>query len=385
MGPTTGSFPRTESIMFSGVVNNGVITTPISLSADATDTDDDWNFIGNPYPSAVSADDFVAFNTNITGTLYFWTHVDDISISNPGPDSFNYSTDDYAMYNTVGGIGTSSVSGSTTPTGFVASGQGFFIEAITVGTVTFNNSMRSNAHSNDNFYRPSNAENDSTLEKDRVWLHLTNDDGVFSELLIGFFDDATLQRDRLYDGIRLKGSNFVSFYSKDTTTAEYGIQGRPTFTVDDIVPLGYDSQILGDFTIGLGDIDGILNTTDIYLKDLDLNIIHDLKVSDYTFTSVDGVFPDRFQLQFIDESTLSVDEVLNEDAIAVYLNNNNELEIKQKSRVEINSATVYSMLGAKIISVNDINQKISLNEQASGVYIVVIDTEKGSITKKITR
>ena len=384
MGPTTGSFPRTESVMFSGAVNNGVLTTPISLSADATDTDDDWNFIGNPYPSAISADDFVAFNTNITGTLYFWTHVADVSVSNPGPNTFNYSTDDYAMYNTVGGIGTGSTSGSTAPTGFIASGQGFFLQAITAGTVTFNNSMRSNTYSNTNFYRPNNAENDPVVEKDRVWLHLTNSDGVFSEILIGFFDDATLLRDRLYDGIRIRGTNYASLYSKDAT-GEYGIQGRPTFTVNDIVPLGYDSQILGDFTIGLGEIEGILNTTAIYLKDLDLNIIHDLKVSDYTFTSVDGIFPDRFELQFIEESTLSVDEVVNEDAIAVYLNNNNELEIKQKSSVEINSATVYSMLGAKINSISDMSQKISLNEQASGVYIVVIDTEKGRITKKITR
>ncbi len=384
MGPTTGSFPRTESIMFSGAVNNGVVTAPISLSADATDTDDDWNFVGNPYPSAVSADDFVTFNTNITGTIYLWTHVDDVSISNPGPDAFNYSTDDYAMYNTVGGIGTGSTSGSTTPTGFIASGQGFFLEAITAGTVTFNNSMRSNAHSNNNFYRSNTAENDPDLEKDRVWLQLTNTDGVFSEILIGFFDDATLQKDRLYDGVRIKGVNYASFYSKDDT-AEYGIQGRPTFLVSDVVPLGYDSQVLGDFTIGLGEIDGVLNTTDIFLKDLDLNIIHDLKISDYTFTSTDGVFSDRFELQFLNNTVLNVDEVLNDDAIALYLNASNELEIKQRSAIKINSVAIYSMLGKKIHSVNDMNQKISLNEQASGIYIVVVDTEKSTITKKITR
>ena len=291
MGPITGSFPRTESVVFSGAVNNGVITSPISLSADATDTDDDWNFVGNPYPSAISADDFVTFNTNITGTLYFWTHVTDASISNPGPNTFNYSTDDYAMYNAVGGIGTGSTSGSSAPTGFIASGQGFFLEAITGGTVTFNNSMRSNSYANDDFFRPNTSENTTnTEERDRIWLNMTNADGVFSQLLIGFFDDATLQKDRLYDGVRLKGSNYISFYSKDATN-EYGIQGRPTFIENDIVPLGYDSTILGDLTIGIDTFEGVLNTTDVYLKDLDLNITHDLKLSDYTFTTTNGVFP----------------------------------------------------------------------------------------------
>ncbi|WP_160130505.1 lamin tail domain-containing protein [Kordia antarctica] len=384
MGPTAGTFPRTETVLFSGIVNNGVLTTPISLSADATDADDDWNFIGNPYPSAISADDFVAFNTNITGTLYFWTHVDDVSISNPGPHAFNYSTDDYAMYNTVGGIGTSSISGSSAPTGFIASGQGFFMEAITAGTVTFNNSMRSNTYANNDFFRPNTAENDPTIEKDRVWLNLTNPDGVFSELLIGFFDDATLQKDRLYDGIRLKGSNYVSFYSKDSTN-EYGIQGRPTFIESDIVPLGYDSTILGDLTISLGELDGILNTTDVYLKDLQLNITHDIKLADYTFTTTDGIFPNRFQLQFINTTVLNVEDVITENDLAVYLNTNNELEIKQRTRTQINTVTLYSMLGKQLASINDMNQKISLREQSSGVYIVVIDTEKGKITKKITR
>lgn len=384
MGPTTGSFPRTETITYSGEVNNGVITSPISLSADATDTEDDWNFVGNPYPSAISADAFVALNTNISGTLYFWTHVDDVSPLNPGPFAYNYSTDDYAMYNTVGGVGTGSTSGSSTPTGFIASGQGFFLEAITAGNVTFNNSLRSNAYSNTNFYRSSSTENDTDSEKDRVWLQLTTTEGVFSEILIGFFDDATLQKDRLYDGVRIKGSNYVSFYSKDASS-EYGIQGRPTFAVTDVVPLGYDSQILGDFTIGLGEIDGVLNDTDIYLKDLDLNIVHDLKVADYTFTSTDGVFSNRFELQFTNNAPLSVDEVVNEDAVAVYLNSNNELEIKQLTNVKIKSATVYTMLGATIKTIRDMSKKISLNEQASGVYIVVVETDKGTITKKITR
>ncbi|MGH1386495.1 lamin tail domain-containing protein [Kordia sp.] len=388
MGPTTGSFPRTENVTFSGAINNGVVTSPISLSADASDTDDDWNFVGNPYPSAISADDFVTLNTNITGTLYFWTHVDDASMSNPGPDLYNFSTDDYAMYNASGGVGTGSTSGSTAPTGFVASGQGFFIEAITAGTVTFNNSMRSNTHDNTNFYRPSNAESttESIEERDRIWLNLTNADGAFSQLLIGFFDDATLQKDRLYDGIRLNGSNYLRFYSKDDAH-QYGIQGRPAFVDTDVVPLGYDSAVLGDITISIDQIEGILNTSvvEVYLKDLELNITHNLKLAPYTFETTDGIFADRFQLQFINTILSVEEEVIAEDALAVYLNNNKEIEIKQRTRTVINSVKVYSMLGQLVGAITDMNQKISLREQASGMYLVIIDTEKGSLTKKITR
>jgi hypothetical protein len=293
------------------------------------------------------------------------------------------------MYNATGGVGTGSVSGSTAPTGFIASGQGFFIEALTAGTVTFNNSMRSNTYDNTNFYRPSddgNAENTSQ-ERDRIWLNLTNADGAFSQLLIGFFEDATLQKDRLYDGVRLNGFNYLRFYSKDATH-EYGIQGRPTFTDTDVVPLGYDAAVLGDITISIDQLEGILNTTDVevYLQDLDLNITHNLKQSPYTFTTTDGIFPNRFQLQFINNVILSVEEeVLAEDALAVYLNQQKEIEIKQRTRTQINTVKVYSMMGQLVGMISDMNQKISLREKASGVYIVVIDTEKGTVTKKITR
>ena len=131
----------------------------------------------------------------------------------------------------------------------------------------------------------------------------------------------------------------------------------------------------------------MLNTAvvEVYLKDLELNITHNLKQAPYTFTTTDGMYPNRFQLQFIN-SVLSVEEeLIAEDAVAVYLNTNKEIEIKQRTRTVINSVNVYSMMGKLIGTTTDMNQKVSLREQASGVYVVVIDTEKGSLTKKITR
>ena len=90
-------------------------------------------------------------------------------------------------------------------------------------------------------------------------------------------------------------------------------------------------------------------------------------------------------MQFINNAILSVEDVITENDLAVYLNDAKELEIKQRTRTQISSVKVYSMLGKQIAFNNDMNQKISLRQQASGVYIVVIDTEKGQLTKKITR
>ncbi|MGL6281906.1 MAG: hypothetical protein ACRC2J_05820, partial [Microcoleaceae cyanobacterium] len=109
MTPTNKAmYPSVEEIVFSGKVNNGVITTPIALTPSSVDPGDDFNLVGNPYPSAIDANKFILDNINsnlntgsnkiIDGTLYFWTHIGDISNTNGGPDGLNFSTNDYAVY-----------------------------------------------------------------------------------------------------------------------------------------------------------------------------------------------------------------------------------------------------------------------------------------------
>src|SRR5690606_36037061 len=120
-------FPTTNTVSFSGAVNNGQIAVPLGLSAVAANTNDDFNLVGNPYPSAISATDFILQNPDISGTLYFWSHVTAVSTETPGPDYSNYNRDDYALFNLTGGTRASLTSpASAVPTGFIASGQGFF-------------------------------------------------------------------------------------------------------------------------------------------------------------------------------------------------------------------------------------------------------------------
>jgi hypothetical protein len=70
--------PQNYTQNFIGVPNNGIINMPISRGTYdgvnyvtgvsgtlATRNDDNWNLIGNPYPSAISANAFLATNTNI--------------------------------------------------------------------------------------------------------------------------------------------------------------------------------------------------------------------------------------------------------------------------------------------------------------------------------
>nr|WP_314895938.1 T9SS sorting signal type C domain-containing protein [uncultured Flavobacterium sp.] len=387
-GPTTGSFSRTESVVFTGKVNNGVVTTDIILSPDATDPEDDFNLVGNPYPSAISANSFINTNfPNISGTLYFWTHKADISASGV------YSQGDYAMYNLTGGVatgsttGTASDSGSATPLGYIASCQGFFVEADASGLLIFNNAMRvsSPTTANTQFFKTaSNIE--KTKNSDRVWLNLENADGMFSQQLVGYFDNTTLGYDKGHDGLVNDAGNYVSFYSfinEDT----YRIQGRAAFNENDQVRLGYFSAVAGTFNINIDSKEGVFNQSDtgIYLEDKLLNAIHDLKQGPYSFTTEKGTFNDRFVLRYTNKAEIGKSFNIQENVVLVS-NKNRQIEIN--SSVEtINKVQMYDLSGRLIYQKRNVNTNeltISNLVENHQILLVKIVLQNGqTVTKKI--
>jgi hypothetical protein len=392
MAPTTGTFPTTREVVFSGKVNNGLITQNVFLSANNASNADDKNLLGNPYPSAISADMFLLANPSLQGTIYLWTHVKNISVSNPGPDVLNFKSDDYAMYNLSGGVGVgvapeggnSANASNAIPAGFIASGQGFFVGVDYNSTIVFNNSMRSKSFDNTNFYRA--ADETETLEKDRIWLNLQNKDGMFSQQLIGYFDNATLGFDRGYDGIVSKTSNYVSFYSfidKDI----YRIQGRPVFNENDTVPLGYSSAVSDTFTIAIDTKEGKLNnrSTNIYLEDKLLNVIHDLKQGPYSFTTAKGTFNDRFVLRYQSPTlgTNDLEALVDEVKVAV---NNNQIQISSPKET-MKEVRVYDVLGKLIMERKNVNSnELTIPTRAISQQTLLINitlTNGQKVTRKM--
>ncbi len=334
MMPTVSvpSFPAPgTTVTFSGEVNNGIINVPVVLSANTQPSTYDFNLIGNPYPSAVDGTLLIQNNATLN-TLYFWTHRTAIANATPGPNTYNYVVDDYATYNLSGGV--ASASGSAPPTGKIASGQGFFAEVDAAGTVQFRNEFRSKLFANNDFYRQ------VTSERDRIWLNFENPDGLFSQKLIGYFNEATNAVDRGYDGATLASQNSVSFYSLLDST-NYRIQGRAPFTITDEVPLGFKA-VQGTFKISIPFIEGQLAALDaIYLEDKQLGITHNLKAFPYTFYTNAGVFNNRFVLKYTTESLAISDDIL-ESELVVITNSN---QISFKSTNEMANVQLFDMLG----------------------------------------
>lgn len=333
--------------VFVGVPNNGLVSIPIGTS-------DTSNLIGNPYPSAIDANLFINANNGILeGTIYFWTH-------NTAITNNVYTSDDYAVYNYLGGVGTSASLSSgvnnTKPNGTIASAQAFFVTGINGGGVAkFNNSMRMIGQ-NSSFFKLNATKKTKTndIERHRIWLDLYNSEGAFKQILLGYATGATDDFDSLFDGESFNGNEYLDFYSiiQDKNLV---IQGRALpFEETDEVKLGYSTTIAGVFTIKIDQADELLARQNVFVEDKSSNRIVNLKNENLTFNTAIGVFNDRFVLRFMDK-TLDLDEFEKDKESVVVFNENRQLQVNSTKEF-IDEIAIYDLAGRKIYEKNNINE-----------------------------
>lgn len=376
--PVSPALPLPYTASFSGVPNNGTFTIPISGGANQ------MNLLGNPYPSALFASDFITGNTNVNGTLYFWTH------NTPLNASLQYTASDYAMFNLVGGTLPAPTTGAgtsnlTAPSGYIASGQGFFVKGLANSTATFSNSMR-RAGNNTQFYRLNTPhQQGTTLERHRYWVDITNSQGAFKQVLIGYIEGATLGLDRLFDGDMVDVGNAINLYTAVENT-KLSIQGRPLpFDVADTLPLCYKSTINGTYSIRLSLYDGLFTTQHVYLEDKLLNLIHDLRVAPYSFTTLIGTFEDRFVLRYTVSALGTTDPVFTENSVIVYKNDQG-LYI-DSGAVNMATVSIFDIRGRLLATQKQVNRTTTVFTTlptTNQVLLVRIEAEDGAIvTKKV--
>ncbi len=400
-GPSTfTTTPQNFTATFTGTPNNGVISTPIQrstyigapyvgpTSTMVTLNDDNWNLVGNPYPSALNADTFLATNAaTINGFVKIWTH--GTLPSNMTVDPFyqdyqsNYTVADYITYNSLG---------STPPgyNGMIGAGQGFFVLMNDLGStnenIIFNNTMRSATFDNSQFYRTTNSnENSNSVEKHRIWLELVNPAGTNTKTLVGYANGASQLLDNAFDAPALGVKATFEIYSV-AENKELLIQGRSLpFDENDQIPLGVTAPTNGIYTIALSLVDGLFlqSNQNIYLEDLLLNTIHDLKAAPYHFTIDAGTTSDRFVLRYTNE-TLGNEDFINENDVFVV--SQNQLSVISLQE-HIQSVLVFDVLGRLLIHKKDQNQlEIPLQEiqKNNAPLVIQIILQNGKrINKKV--
>lgn len=386
-GSPIGFFPASQQFTFQGAFNNGVIQSTITNASGGTYND--WNFLGNPYPSAIDAATFFTVNAGIVDNVYLWSQATPLDANASGNDGQNFSGADYAVIS-VSGINTAGASGII-PNSFIPSGQGFFVEALSGTNVTFNNSMRVTGD-NDQFFRSPSSP--STTNREALWLNLTSDNGVFSQIAVAHIEGATDGNDGTSFDVKRNASsaNFAKIYSTiENSNDEYVIQGKnvSSLNLDEVIPLGFNTAIESPtiYTISIAQFEGdFYNANNIYLKDNLISTLHNLKDSDYSFTSEVGDFTDRFEIVF-DAQALSIgDADLDPNSLTINELNNGDVKFSLKGSAHtIQSVQIIDLLGRVVYNLNGSSstEVYNLSKLSKAAYIARVQLSNGqTITKK---
>jgi hypothetical protein len=331
---TPNDHPLTPTIWngtFTGTPHNGTVNLAV--------TNNTYNAIGNPYPSTLDADAFITANS-LSEALYFWRKTN------------NATTTSYAAYTLAGGVGTGSNSGDPLgliPNGIIQTGQGFIAKS-TATTLSFTNAMRV-ADNTNQFLR-------TAIDRNRIWLNLTNTDGLFSQMMLAYMPNATQGIDSAIDGRFFNDSQtaLTSIISNEA----FAIQGRALpFDPNDVVPLGFKSESGGNYTIAIDHFDGLFaSSQDVFLRDNMNSTVHDLKASGYDFATTIGTFNSRFEIVYQNPLGINLPD-FNENSIVVYT--------KDRS-IHINSGAI-TMDNVKLFDISGrlIYEKNNINNTATAI------------------
>ncbi len=376
---------RTISYTFQGTPNNGLVPVNVAWMDNFETNFENYNLLANPYPSAISAEEFLTQNSGaIDGTIYYWTSI------TPYSGIGSYSTGDYAKWNLTGGVGTNApndlaATPALKPDGQIVAGQGFFVRALANNAlVNFRNSQRL-ITPNTQFFRTAQPEvaQESAVTKHRYWLNLTSTNGHFNQMLVGYLTGASNGIDSAYDGFSVV-NNPVNLYSI-VEGKSLSIQGKALpFETSDVVPLGLRITTAGTYTIAIDELDGLFAADQaIYIEDFITGVIHNLKTTPYIFTSASGTFESRFQIRYTNV-TLGVDDlVVPSNTVWVY---GTDVMTAVSSEELLASVVVHDLLGRRLYEAKNISavQHVIGLKPAEQVLLVTITLGNGQVeTRKV--
>ncbi|WP_339611906.1 HYR domain-containing protein [uncultured Xanthomarina sp.] len=402
-GPGPGAATGTQNYTFRGMPNNGTI----SASVTAQPTFNNQTLVGNPYPSAINALEFIRDNipggnsgttASIDGSLYFWKQAS----TNASHLTAEYQGG-YATYNLSGGLAAVSPPGINgpgdatlaIPRQFIPVGQGFFVTSANhtnqvSNTVSFRNSQRAfvkEASGNSIFLRTNNDEETVDLIK-RIRLNFTSPEGAIRPLLLAFTpnNEATDGFDYGYDA---KNSDvFPSDMSFVIDNENYVIQGVGEFNVDNMYPVNISLGTSGTIEIELTDLENFDEDIDVYVYDALLGNYSRINTVNYQIALDAGNHANRYFIAFKEDATLNtVDEEFS-NVMVNYLNATNEVYINVPTSVDIKQVYLVNMLGQTVKSWNATNAplahecRLPVKNVSEGNYIIKVRTSDNKLINK---
>jgi hypothetical protein len=367
MGTATGIDKLTA---LSGTVNNGNVNLTITRNNPTSSAGNGWNLVGNPYPSPLDLHPLALTGGGINKSI-------SIFISTSMYNGF------YGYYNAGIGAGLALNGGSR----ILPALHGFFVQSNVAGpgTLTFTNAMRTNTL-NPTQYKNEDFNTDVPFIKLAASLNAPN--SIADETAIVFMNDATMGMDADYDASKIMNTETTipNFFSTNYNE-NYAINALPdNFNETSVIPLGFDVQTTGEYTINALEILNFNPNVSIYLEDLAKNKLQDLNINPtYSFTAnqgdqATGRFFIRFAPAATDITDNSQDEIYRAWASGnnLFVSYNNPDGLTGKIRI-------MNVLGQEIMQqqtiANGMHQFTIM--QPAGYYLVSFTNENSAKTTKV--
>ena len=377
----TGAFTDTQNYVYVGTPNDGDYVHTIAPNM--------ISLLGNPYPSALDANQFIIDNLGVldasTGLL-FWDH-----FGGNSHYSSNYQGG-YASYTLSGGNAAVSYPGTfitenieqKTPKRYIPIGQGFFVTANeTGGNVVFNNSQRkfvTEANDANSLFLKQQSQNKNTDSPiSRIRIGHEDAAGFHRYLMVAFIEGTTEGIDLGYEGKLSDEQANDMFWIIEND--KFVIQAMP-YNEDSQIALGIKGESLQTHTIMLDAVENY--DGEVFLLDTQTGLTHDLKLSSFEVELNSGEFLDRFKVVF-KNAVLSINNYNYSHLNAHYNKNSNNIVIQNPSFSEITKTEIYNTLGQLVsaIALNKNSAEIEIPfNKTKGVYILKIKTTKEEKTVK---
>lgn len=373
----SGSNKSVETYEFSGTANSGDYSINGKAGYDL--------LVGNPYPSAMDAHEFINDNLEATdATIRFYEQFETNKSHNlkdyeGGYATINLMSSVAAMADANLGNGGNSTKGA--PTKKIAVGQGFFISMENDAPIKFRNSQRVFARESINesiFYRVPEQHSD---DRTKLWLHFTDPKQRTREIALGYDKNASEGFDKGYDAEDY--SDYPDYMLWDIPNHQLVIQGLEKFNPTEQIPLKINITNPGTYTVSLGALSNFPDDTPIYLKDDFTNSYYNLKESDALLFLDPGNYNQRFSIVYKNE-TLETPKFEKNSALMIIYNKQEEnIKIKSETWEIVRSVTFISTDGKEILqSKITSNNSVNVSQLSSGIYIVQLSIQSG-ITKNI--
>jgi len=322
-----------------------------------------WNFLGNPFTSALSWEKLIDANSGIEDYIennyWLWDPKDAI----------------YNAFNQESGVGIGGADGT------IPSNHGFLVKVKIEKTGAELTIPRSAQVEN-----KSNFLKSTSVKPNHLKLRVGNGEYA-DELAVVFIDEANDGIDKFDTEKRFgDGKNPFEIYTINSSTS-LSINTVP-YVKNKEVGLGFVARKSGTYTIDLSELN--LSGVDVILKDnLASNEINLLKDGPYTFSvNTTGTNNSRFVLKFTDSVITSAKPVeLSDDELNLsYLVDNGNLYVSVVDSMIGEKYSLFDISGRVVKSdVLDAAGMVNIGRYPDGVYILTLYSNKGenTISKKI--